>query len=315
MNNAHNTLQSRLLEVLMSAVLSRLRIKPLHPLFVAEVTGIDLTVPVAHDDFRAIWDAFNEHQILVFRDQPFDDETQMAFSRNFGALETMEAHAANNYKPGHIAIMSNLDARGNLLPLDDPGMVHRMRNEAWHTDSSFKPVAALCSMLSGRIVPPVGGNTDFASARAAYAAFPNDRKAALENLIGIHRVAEPSNVDDPAYNEEQKKRLTVTHPLIRINPANGRKNFYVGAHAQEIIGMSRDDARKLLDEITAFGTQPQFVYSHPWRQHDLVIWDNRCALHRATTFDKTQYRRNMHRTTVAGTVPDSTLATMPVAAH
>ena len=309
----------------MSAVLNRLAthlnthlsVNPLHPLFVAEITGIDLTVPVVRDDFRVIWEAFNEYQILVFRDQRFDDESQIAFSRHFGALETMEAHPANNFKPGHIAVMTNLDAQGKLLPLDDPGMLHRLRNEAWHTDSSFKAVAALCSLLSGRMVPPVGGNTDFASARAAYAAYvalPDARKAALDGMTVIHRVAEPSNASDPAYNEEQKKRLTVTHPLIRTNPVNGRKNFYVGSHAQEIIGMPREAGKALLDELTEFSTQPQFVYSHPWRQHDLVIWDNRSALHRATTFDKTQYHRKMHRTTVAGTVPDSALANMPAAA-
>ena len=295
----------------MSAVLNRLTIKPLHPLFVAEITGIDLTVPVAREEFRVIWEAFNEHQILVFRDQPFDDASQIAFSRNFGTLETMEAHPGNNFKPSPIAVMTNIDAQGKLLPLDHPSMIHRLRNEEWHTDSSFKSVAALCSLLSGREVPPAGGNTDFASARAAYAALPEARKAALEGMTVIHRVAEPSNTDDPAYNEEQKKRLTVTHPLVRTNPANGRKNLYVGSHAQEIVDMPREDARKLLHELTAFCTQPQFVYSHPWRQHDLVIWDNRCALHRATTFDKTRFRRNMHRTTVAGTAPDSALASLP----
>jgi alpha-ketoglutarate-dependent 2,4-dichlorophenoxyacetate dioxygenase len=298
----------------MSAVLSKLNIKPLHPLFVAEITGIDITVPVDREDFRAIWDAFNEYQILVFREQPFDDESQIAFSRNFGTLETMEAHAANNYKPGHIAVMTNLDAKGNLLPLDDPGMIHRLRNEAWHTDSSFKRVAALASLLSGRVVPPTGGNTEFASGRAAYAALPAERKAALEGLTVVHRVAAPSEIDDPAYNEEQKRRLTVTHPLVRTNPANGRKNIYAGSHAQEIEGMPREEGRALLEELTAFCTQPQFVYSHPWRQHDLVIWDNRCALHRATSFDKTQYRRKMHRTTVAGSVPETVLAKMPEAA-
>ena len=301
----------------MSAVLnliSRISIKPLHALFVAEITGVDLTVPVSRDDFSAIWDAFNEHQILVFRDQRFDDASQIAFSKNFGALETMEAHPANNFKPGHIAVMTNLDAQGNLLPLDDPGMLHRLRNESWHTDSSFKSVAALCSMLSGRVVPPLDGNTEFASARAAYAALPDARKAAIEGLVGVHRVAKPEEEDDPAYNEEQKKRLTVTHPLVRTNPANGRKNFYVGAHAQEIIDMPRAEARALINELTEFCTQPQFVYSHVWRQHDLVIWDNRCALHRATTFDKIKHRRNMHRTTVAGTLPDSALACMPARA-
>lgn len=295
----------------MSAVLDRINVKPLHPLFVAEITGIDLTVPIARDDFRVIWNTFNEHQILVFRDQAFDDESQMAFSRNFGTLETMEAHAANNYKPGHIAVMTNLDASGKLLPLDDPGMIHRLRNETWHTDSSFKPVAALCSMLSARVVPPVGGNTEFASARAAYAALPDERKAVLDGKTMIHRVAEAGNVDDPAYNAEQKNRLTVTHPLVRVNPVNGRKNLYVGSHAQEIVGMPREAGKALLDELTVFCTQPQFVYSHAWRQHDLVIWDNRCALHRATTFDKTRYRRKMHRTTVAGVAQESLLAKMP----
>ena len=295
----------------MSAVLNRINIKPLHPLFVAEITGVDFTVPVSSDDFRAIWDAFNQYEVLVIRDQPFEDDTQIAFSRNFGQLETMEAHPANNFKPGHIAIMTNLDAQGSLLPLDDPGMQHRLRNEHWHTDSSFKQVAALCSMLSGRIVPPVGGNTDFASGRAAYAAFPEARKAEFDHMTVVHRVAKPEEEDDPAYNEEQKKRLTVTHPLIRTNPVNGRKNFYVGAHAQEIVGMPRALARQLLHEITDFCTQPRFIYSHPWRQHDLVIWDNRSALHRATTFDKIQYRRKMHRTTVAGAPQDSFFANMP----
>ena len=137
-----------------AVVANRIAIKPLHPLFVAEVTGIDLTAPISRDDFRAIWEAFNEHQVLVVRDQRFDDESQIAFSRRFGSLETMEAHASNDYKPGHIAVMTNLDANGELLPLDHPSMIHRLRNELWHTDSSFKPVAALCSMLHARIVPP-----------------------------------------------------------------------------------------------------------------------------------------------------------------
>jgi alpha-ketoglutarate-dependent 2,4-dichlorophenoxyacetate dioxygenase len=296
----------------MSNVASSLIIKSLHPMFVAEVTGVDLTRPLSSDVRQAIWEAFNEHQILVFRDQALDDEAQMRFSRGFGELERMEAHAANDYQPGHIAVMTNLDADGNRLPADHPAMVHRERNEMWHTDSSFKPVGALTSLLHARIVPPVGGNTDFASARAAYASLTPDRKAALEGLQAIHRVIAPNeSADTKAYSEEQKKRLTVVHPLVRTNPVNGRKNFYVGSHAQEVIGMSPQEGRALLDELTALCTQPQFVYSHVWRVHDLVMWDNRCTLHRATTFDKTKYQRKMHRTTVAGTMPESALARLP----
>src|SRR5215813_12113513 len=129
----------------MSAVKNRLTIKRLHPLFVGEVTGIDLKVPIAREDFRAIWEAFNEHQILVFRDQFFDDESQIAFSRNFGELEMMVAHPGNDWNPGHISIMTNLGKDGNMLPLDHPAMLHRDRNVAWHSDSSFKTVPALAS--------------------------------------------------------------------------------------------------------------------------------------------------------------------------
>jgi len=295
----------------MATLKTRLAVKRLHPLFVAEVTGIDLTVPVAREDFRSIWDAFNEHQILVFRDQHFDDESQIAFSRNFGELETMIAHPGNDWNPGHISVMTNLGKDGNFLPPEHPAMLHRERNEAWHSDSSFKPVAALASLLAARIVPPVGGNTEFASERAAYDALPAARKAELEGMVAVHRMTHPDKEHDDGYRDDDKARHVVTHPLIRMNPVNGRKALYVGAHAQEIVGRPPREGRKMLDELTAFCTQPQFVYSHHWRDGDAVMWDNRCTLHRATTFDKKKYKRKLHRTTIAGKAPDSAFATMP----
>src|SRR5688572_32786445 len=233
----------------MATIKTRLAIKRLHPLFVAEVTGIDLTVPMSREDFRAIWDAFNEHQILVFRDQDFDDASQIAFSRNFGELETMIAHPGNDWNPGHISVMTNLGKDGNFLPLDHPAMIHRERNEAWHSDSSFKPVAALASLLAARIVPPIGGNTEFASARAAYEDLPAERKAGLERPTAIHRIAHPDLDNDKGYKDEDKKRHVVTHPVVRTNPVNGRKALYVGAHAQEIGGMPPAVGARLLDEI------------------------------------------------------------------
>ena len=297
----------------METLATRLTIKRLHPLFVGEVTGIDLTQPITREDFRTIWNAFNEHQILVFRDQAFDDASQIAFSRRFGDLETMIAHPGNDWNPGHISVMTNLGKDGNFLPLDHPAMEHRARNEAWHSDSSFKPVAALASLLSARIVPPLGGNTDFASARAAYAALPEQRKAELDGLVVLHRMTHRDMDNDKGYSDTDKKRHVVTHPLIRTNPVNGRKALYVGSHAQEIVGMPPDEGAKILDELTAFCTQPQFVYSHHWRDGDAVMWDNRCTLHRATIFDKTKYKRKLHRTTIAGKSPDSAFATMPEA--
>jgi alpha-ketoglutarate-dependent 2,4-dichlorophenoxyacetate dioxygenase len=288
-----------------------LSINRLHPLFVAEVTGVDLTMPIPREILRKIWDAFNEHQILVFRDQAFDDGSQIAFSRNFGDLETMIAHPGNDWNPGHISVMTNLGKDGSFLPPDHPAMIHRERNEAWHSDSSFKPIAALASLLAARIVPPVGGNTEFASARAAYDALPAARKADLEGLVAVHRMTHPDKENDDGYRDEDKMHHVVTHPLIRTNPVNGRKALYVGAHAQAIVGMPPEEGRKLLDELTAFCTQPQFVYSHPWREGDAVMWDNRCTLHRATSFDKTRYKRKLHRTTIAGKSPDTAFAQMP----
>ena len=292
---------------------TRLAIKRLHKLFAAEVTGIDLSVPVSRENFQTIWEAFNEHQVLVFRDQRFNDTSQIAFSRNFGELEMMVAHPGNDWNPGHISIMTNLGADGNQQPPDHPAMQHRARNEAWHSDSSFKPIPALASLLSARCVPPVGGNTDFASARAAFEHLPAERKAALELLVAIHRITHPDmDVDeDKGYDEAAKKRHTVTHPLIRANPVNGRKALYVGSHAQEIVGMPRAQGRALLEELTAFCTQPQFLYSHHWREGDAVMWDNRCTLHRATPYDQARYKRKLHRTTIAGKTPDSAFAVMP----
>jgi len=295
----------------MDTVATRLTIKRLHPLFVAEVTGIDLTQPITRDEFSRIWQAFNEHQVLVFRDQAFDDASQIAFSRNFGELETMIAHPGNDWNPGHISVMTNLGKDGNFLPLDHPAMEHRARNEAWHSDSSFKPIPALASLLASRIVPPVGGNTDFASARAAYDALPGQRKAELEGLTVLHRMTHRDMENDTGYHDEDKKRHVVTHPLIRTNPVNGRKALYVGSHAQEIVGMDPEEGGRILDELTAFCSQPQFVYSHAWRDGDAVMWDNRCTLHRATTFDRTKYKRKLHRTTIAGKAPDIAFAQMP----
>ncbi len=295
----------------MDTPVSRITIKRLHPLFVAEVTRIDLSEPVPREDFRMIWDAFNEHQILVFRDQHFDDESQIAFSRHFGELETMIAHPGNDWNPGHISVMTNLGKDGNFLPPDHPAMLHRERNEEWHSDSSFKPVAALASLLAAHIVPPVGGNTDFASARAAYEALPAERKAAFEGLTALHRMTYRDMDNDKGYKEDDKKRHVVTHPVIRTNPVNGRKALYVGAHAQEIVGMPPEEGAKLLDALTEFCTRREFVYSHAWRDGDAVMWDNRCTLHRATTFDRMTHKRKLHRTTIAGKAPDTAFAVTP----
>jgi alpha-ketoglutarate-dependent 2,4-dichlorophenoxyacetate dioxygenase len=278
-------------------------IKPLHPLFVAEIGAVDVTQldAAAFAEIRA---AFEEYSLLVFHDQALDDPKQIAFSRRFGPLETtISANAAGGT---HFARQSNLDIdTGAVIPPEDRRMIYQKGNMLWHTDSSFKPVPALCSLLSGRVVPPAGGDTDFASGRAAYDALPAAMKQRIEGLVAEHSLGYSRGLIGPnVLTDAQKQEVPpVRQSLVRTNPVNGRKAIYVGAHASHIVGWPVEEGRALLRELTDFVTEPRFRYSHSWRQGDLVIWDNRCLLHRATPYDTVRHQRLMQRTTVAGDAP------------
>jgi len=180
-------------------------------------------------------------------------------------------------------------------------MVFNTGNQMWHTDSSFKEVPATASLLSGRQVPPEGGETEFASMRAAYDALPEARKEALEGLVCVHDFAYSRALIDPNLLRERDKKEVppVKQAMIRSNPATGRKNLFVGAHASYVLNMELEEGRALIRDLNRHVTRDEFVYRHQWRQHDLVMWDNRCALHRGSPWDPS-YPRVMHRTTVAG---------------
>ena len=276
----------------------------LHPLFGAELGGIDVGRPLDDAMFAEIRAALDEYSFLVLHDQSLDDARQVAFSERFGPLEkTISANAAGGT---HFARQSNLDiATGAVIPPEDRRMVYQKGNQLWHTDSSFKPVPALCSLLSGRVVPPEGGDTDFASARAAYAALPEAMKARIEGLVAEHSLAHSRGLIGPdVLTAAQKDEVpAVRQAVVRANPVNGRKAIYAGAHAAHIVGWPVEEGRALLRELTDFITQSRFCYSHRWRARDLVIWDNRCLLHRATPYDTVRHQRLMQRTTVAGDRP------------
>jgi alpha-ketoglutarate-dependent 2,4-dichlorophenoxyacetate dioxygenase len=266
----------------------------------AEITGVDLREPVSDVDFRHIQDAFDENSILVFRGQDVTDEQQIAFSQRFGPLElTVSSNPAGAGTV--VTVLSNLDETGAVIPPEDGRMVFNTGNQMWHTDSSFKDVPATASLLSGRQVPPEGGETEFASMRAGYESLSEGRQQALSGLVCVHDFAYSRGLIDPNLLRDQDKRELppVRQALIRSNPSTGRKNLFVGAHASYIDGMALEEARILIKELSAHATQPEFVYRHLWRQHDLVMWDNRCALHRGRPSDPT-FARVMHRTTVAG---------------
>ena len=274
-------------------------IRPLHSLFCAEIGGVDTGEPMDDATFAEIRAALDEHSVLVFHDQSLDDERQIAFSRRFGPLEM--AGKANPATGTLFARQSNLDIQsGAVIPAEDRRMIYQKGNYLWHSDSSFKPTPSLCSLLSGRIVPPAGGNTEFACMRAAYDALPDDVKQKLEGLVAEHSlVYSRSTVSTGALTPEMKAELPgAWQTMLRINPANGRKAVYAGAHASHVIGWPREEGRAFIVWLNEFITQPRFCYSHAWRQGDLVIWDNRAVLHRATAYDTVNHKRLMQRTTV-----------------
>jgi alpha-ketoglutarate-dependent 2,4-dichlorophenoxyacetate dioxygenase len=272
---------------------------------------VDLTRPLDDATFNRIFDAFNEHSVLVFHGQALTDEQQIAFSRRFGPLEqTTRSIARNDRVVREIADLSNVDPEGRMIPADDRRMLYHSGNQLWHSDSSFKRVPALASLLSAREVPPEGGETEFASLRAAWAALPAATRSRLEGLVAIHHFAYSRGLIAPGLlTPEQEAELPpVRHRLVRVNPLNGRRALYLGSHASHIVGMPVEDGRTLLRDLLALATQPEFVHRHAWRVGDLVMWDNRAVLHRGRPWDTRRYRRVMHRTTVAGdgpTLPDA----------
>ncbi len=273
-----------------------------HPHLGAEIRGVDLTQPVEPDVFAGIEAAFNRHSVLIFPDQPITDEQQMAFSLLFGSLEVNPNYAGQKPRVRReIADISNLDHDGKILELGNPRRVFNRGNQLWHTDSSFKRVPAKCSLLSAREVPPTGGETEFADMRAAYDALSEERKRALKGLVVEHSIFRSrSQIGFSNFNDEIFKELPpVQQVLVRRHPGSGRWGLYLASHASHVIGWPIEEGSKLIEELIAFATQPQFVYQHRWRVGDLVMWDNRCTMHRGRTYDETNHRRVLHRTTVS----------------
>jgi len=278
-------------------------IRKLHRLFCAEIGGVDTGEPMDDATFAEIRAALDEYAVLVFRDQSLDDEKQVAFSRRFGPLEI--AGKANPATGTPFARQSNLDIdTGGVIPAEDRRMIYQKGNYLWHSDSSFKAPPSLCSLLSARIVPPAGGNTEFASMTGAYDALPDEMKQKLVGLVAEHSlVYSRETVSTESLTAEMKAELPgAWQTMVRENPVNHRKAIYAGAHASHVIGWPRADGRAFIAGLNEFATQPQFCYSHAWRAGDLVIWDNRAVLHRATAYDTLAHKRLMQRTTVNGGV-------------
>jgi alpha-ketoglutarate-dependent 2,4-dichlorophenoxyacetate dioxygenase len=274
--------------------------------FAAEVGHVRCAEPLVSEDVAAIRDGMERHAVLVFRDQPLTDEQQLAFTKQFGDIERYET-------PGHvrkrdqerlgagIADFSNLTRNGALMDPNDRVWLFKLGDRLWHSDSSFRPITAGYSLLSGRTVPARGGETEFADMRAAYDALDHETKAEIEDLVCEHSLIysrEAIGFFDLTPEERDHFR-PVRHRLVRVDAKTGRKSLFLSAHAGAIIGWTVPEARVFLRDLIEHATQPRFVYRHAWRAGDLVMWDNRTTMHRARKFDRNEIR-DVRRTTLAG---------------
>jgi alpha-ketoglutarate-dependent 2,4-dichlorophenoxyacetate dioxygenase len=290
-----------------------LRFRALHPTFVAEVSPIDLRQVHDAETLAEIRAGMDAHAILVFRNQPFTDEEQLAFAQRLdGQLHAKTGTAAlglNRLANDALVDISNLDERGEITAADNRRRAYGLGNRLWHTDASFQDPAGRYSMLSAKVVPPAGADTEYADMRAAYDALPADMKARLEGLRVHHSIAYSRQTLGFEFSREEAGRLEgAVHPLVRVIPRSGRRSLYLASHASKIIDWPLPEGRLLLRDLIEHATQPQFVYRHRWAVGDLVIWDNRATMHRARPFDDMTHRRELRRVTTLDIEPAGRLA-------
>jgi alpha-ketoglutarate-dependent 2,4-dichlorophenoxyacetate dioxygenase len=274
-----------------------MNVTPLTADFCARITGIDITRPLDEAEFVGLRAAFDRWSVLILPEQPLDDASQIAFSEYFGPLEP--TRSVNPAAGTPFARQSNLDiATGAVIPPDDRRMAYQKANMLWHADSTFKAIPSLCSVLSARQVPPVGGATDFASTRAAYEELDDALRARLDQAVVEHDFSYSRALSGFEFTSDEAAQFPpVRHRLVRVNANTGRKSVLIGAHAKLIVGWDGDESRAMLDDLLA--RAKRHGYSHEWRQGDVVIWDNQAALHRATPYDSIRHRRLMQRTTIS----------------
>ena len=279
-----------------------LSLRPLHPIFAAEASGVDLTRPLAPAEVAAVNAAMAEHAVLVFRNQPMEQAQQVAMATQFGPLNPglkQIGRTAERLKEAALIDISNLDAEGRPLPRDSKKIVSGLANQLWHSDSSFQAPAVSYSMLSAVVLPSWGGETEFVDLRAAWDALPARLQRQVEGLEAEHFAlhSRMTLLGDTDYTPEQLAALpAVVWPLVRTHPGSGRKLLFCGIHARRILGMGTAEGKMLLMDLLEHATQPQFRHRHEWQVGDLVMWDNRATLHRGRRYDLNE-PRELRRTT------------------
>ena len=285
-----------------------LRFTALHPLFAAEVGGIDLRRPLDPATAREIEEAMDRHAVLVFRGQDIDDDQQMAFARALGPIEQTRATVdADKQRLKHREMndISNLDENGRILSADDRRRMFNLGNQLWHSDSSFKATPAKHSMLHARVVPPEGGETEFADMRAAWDRLPARMQEQVRDLVCEHSLLYSRALLGFAEFTEAERRQFAPVPqrLVRRHAGSGRLSLFLSSHIGRVQGWPAPEALALIRDLMEHATQRELVYRHEWRVHDLVVWDNRCTMHRGRPYDNKRYPRDMRRVTLSDTAP------------
>jgi len=288
---------------------------PLADGFGVEVKGVSLLdVAIDAQAYTEVRKAFETHSLLVFRDQQIADDVQVAYSRAFGPLELTKAASVG--ENSFYSRLTNVGTQGEIVPPDHRQVLIAKANALWHTDSSFKKTPALASVLTARVLPDAGGETEYTSTRLAWERLPADLQEKLKRAVATHSYANSRDQIHPdlANAEERKALPPVRWRLNWRNPSNDRRALYVASHAYAIDGMDDRDARQLLAQLLDEATRPEFVYSHKWRQGDAVMWDNRAMLHRGRPWDYSR-ERSMVRTTISATEADGLSEVKPPVVH
>ena len=285
--------------------MTRFTILPIHTDFAAEIFDIDLSKKQSSADVNLIKEAFWKYAVLVFPDQKLSLDQHVEFATLFGPIEmnvnTYQEEVKKHRFDYRVSDISNLDEEDNILAENSRKRMSGLANRLWHTDSIFRHQPALASALYALTVVPIGGKTEFADTRAAWDALPDITKNKIDKLIVEHSIFHSrAKIGFTNFTEKEKAALPPSRQvLVRNIPESHRKALYIASHAMRIIGMSDLEGAALLDELMAHATQPQFIYSHRWRVGDLVIWDNRCTMHRGTDYDEKRFKRDMRRATVS----------------
>jgi len=283
--------------------MTRLHIEPLHDDFGARVMGVALSGDLSDDELAQISDAIDTYSVLCFPGQDMSDDKQVAFTRRLGEPEPNHVAFGKTGKIVYLGTIGNVRDDGSARGSDDDHTRYQTGNNLWHSDSSFREVPSFVSILHAYEVPGAGGETEFVSTRAAYDRLPDELKATIEPLFVLHDYVFSRSQVAPVDPNHAAALPPVKHRLVRVNPANGRRNYFVGSHARSIPGWSGIDSRRLLDDLLAQATRPQDIYAHEWQAGDTVIWDNRCVLHRGAGYDADRWRRRMRQSRVTGSEP------------